>query len=48
MGRATRTHANCRLGMMGNLSFFLGGKTAEDGHRWCPNFRAVRAVINLW
>jgi hypothetical protein len=20
--------------MMGNLSFFLGGKTAEDEHRW--------------
>jgi hypothetical protein len=27
--------------MMGNLSFFLGGKTAEDGHRWSPNLGAV-------
>ncbi|KAJ0130531.1 Uncharacterized protein HZ326_26364, partial [Fusarium oxysporum f. sp. albedinis] len=29
----------------GNLSFFLGGKTAEDGHRWSLNLRAVRAAI---
>ncbi|EWZ28157.1 hypothetical protein FOZG_18121 [Fusarium oxysporum Fo47] len=28
--------------MIGNLSFFLGGKTAEDGHRWSPNLEAVR------
>ncbi|RKK43701.1 hypothetical protein BFJ69_g18356 [Fusarium oxysporum] len=33
--------------MMGNLSFFLGGKTAEDGHRWSPNLRAVRAAIKF-
>ncbi|EXA29409.1 hypothetical protein FOVG_19092 [Fusarium oxysporum f. sp. pisi HDV247] len=32
--------------MMGNLSFFLGGKTAEDGHTWRPNLAAVRAAIN--
>ncbi|EXA32105.1 hypothetical protein FOVG_16682 [Fusarium oxysporum f. sp. pisi HDV247] len=32
--------------MMGNLSFFLGGKTAEDGHKWRPNLAAVRAAIN--
>ncbi|KAI8401517.1 hypothetical protein FOFC_18386, partial [Fusarium oxysporum] len=28
--------------ILGNLSFFLGGKTAEEGHRWSPNLRAVR------
>ncbi|KAJ0127700.1 Uncharacterized protein HZ326_23018 [Fusarium oxysporum f. sp. albedinis] len=33
--------------MIGNLSFFLGGKTAEDGHRWSPNLRAVRAAIKF-
>ncbi|RKL16970.1 hypothetical protein BFJ72_g15309, partial [Fusarium proliferatum] len=33
--------------MMGNLSFFLKGKTAEDGHRWSPNLRAVRAAIKF-
>ncbi|RKK26968.1 hypothetical protein BFJ66_g16877 [Fusarium oxysporum f. sp. cepae] len=33
--------------MIGNLSFFLGGKTAEDGHRWSPNLGAVRAVIKF-
>ncbi|KAL9570493.1 hypothetical protein ACKAV7_005381, partial [Fusarium commune] len=33
--------------MMGNLSFFLGGKTADDGHRWSPNLRAVRAAIKF-
>ncbi|KAG7000626.1 hypothetical protein FOFC_03578 [Fusarium oxysporum] len=33
--------------MMGNLSFFLGDKTAEEGHRWSPNLRAVRAAIKF-
>ncbi|KAF4334758.1 endonuclease exonuclease phosphatase [Fusarium beomiforme] len=33
--------------MMGNLSFFPGGKTAEDGHRWSPNSTAVRAAIKF-
>jgi hypothetical protein len=33
--------------MMGNLSFFLGGKTAEDGHKWRPNLAAVRAAIKF-
>jgi hypothetical protein len=33
--------------MIGNLSFFLGGKTAEDGHRWNPNLGAVRAAIKF-
>jgi hypothetical protein len=33
--------------MMGNLSFFPGGKTVEDGHRWSPNLRAVRAAIKF-
>ncbi|KAL9561263.1 hypothetical protein ACKAV7_014618 [Fusarium commune] len=33
--------------MIGNLSFFLGGKTAEDGHRWSPNLGAVQAVIRF-
>ncbi|KNB06199.1 hypothetical protein FOXG_06987 [Fusarium oxysporum f. sp. lycopersici 4287] len=32
--------------MIGNLPFFLGGKTAEDGHRWSPNLGAVRATSN--
>lgn len=31
--------------MMGNLSFFLGGKTVEDGHKWSSNLGAVRAPI---
>jgi hypothetical protein len=38
---------NVDQGMMGNLSFFLGGKTAEDGHKWSPNLGAVRAAIKF-
>ncbi|KAJ0130945.1 Uncharacterized protein HZ326_25951, partial [Fusarium oxysporum f. sp. albedinis] len=26
--------------MMGNLSFFLGGKSASDGAKWRPNLEA--------
>ncbi|RYC78634.1 hypothetical protein BFJ63_vAg18491 [Fusarium oxysporum f. sp. narcissi] len=33
--------------MIGNLSFFLGGKTADDGHRWSPDLGAVRAAIEF-
>jgi hypothetical protein len=33
--------------IIGNQSFFLGGKTAEDGHRWSPNLGAVRAAIKF-
>ena len=33
--------------MMGNLSFFLGGKAASDGTEWAPNLRAVRAAIRF-
>ncbi|RKK08347.1 hypothetical protein BFJ68_g17485 [Fusarium oxysporum] len=33
--------------IIGNLSFFLGGKRAEDGHRWSPNLGAVRAAIKF-
>jgi hypothetical protein len=32
---------------MGNLSFFLGGKSALDGPRWSPNLQAVRATIKF-
>ncbi|KAJ0129356.1 hypothetical protein HZ326_27178 [Fusarium oxysporum f. sp. albedinis] len=38
---------NVDQGMIGNLSFFLGGKTAEDGHKWSPNLAAVRAAIKF-
>ncbi|EXK78355.1 hypothetical protein FOQG_16955 [Fusarium oxysporum f. sp. raphani 54005] len=34
-------------GMMGNLSFFLGGKSASDGPKWAPNLEAVRAAIKF-
>lgn len=33
--------------MMGNLSFFLGGKSASDGPKWAPNLEAVRAAIKF-
>jgi hypothetical protein len=33
--------------MMGNLSFFLGGKAASDGPKWTPNLQAVRAAIKF-
>ncbi|ENH63563.1 hypothetical protein FOC1_g10000043 [Fusarium oxysporum f. sp. cubense race 1] len=26
--------------MIGNLSFFLGGKSASDGTKWRPNLEA--------
>jgi hypothetical protein len=32
---------------IGNLPFFLGGKTAEKGHRWSPNLGAVRIAIKF-
>lgn len=32
---------------MGDLSFFLGGKTAADGDKWRPNLQAVRAAIKF-
>ena len=32
---------------MGNLSFFLGGKSASDGDKWAPNIQAVRATIKF-
>jgi ribonuclease HI len=34
-------------GMMGNLSFFLGGKSASDGPKWAPNLEAVRAAVKF-
>ncbi|KAJ3454423.1 hypothetical protein MRS44_018317 [Fusarium solani] len=34
-------------GMMGNLSFFLGGKSAADGSKWAPNLEAVRAAVRF-
>jgi hypothetical protein len=34
-------------GMMSNLSFFLGGKSASDGLEWAPNLEGVRAVIKF-
>jgi hypothetical protein len=33
--------------MIGNLSFFLGGKTAEEGRKWRPNLVVVRAAIKF-
>ncbi|KAM5529845.1 reverse transcriptase [Fusarium oxysporum f. sp. phaseoli] len=33
--------------MMGNLSFFLGGKSASDVPKWTPNQEAVRAAIKF-
>ena len=33
--------------MMGNVSFFLGGKAAADGPKWAPNLQAVRAAIRF-
>jgi hypothetical protein len=32
---------------IGNLSFFLGGKSASDGPKWSPNLQAVRATIKF-
>ncbi|KAJ4182449.1 hypothetical protein NW759_17756 [Fusarium solani] len=33
--------------MLGNLSFFLGGKSASDGPKWAPNLEAVRAAVKF-
>ncbi|KAJ3455074.1 hypothetical protein MRS44_013674 [Fusarium solani] len=33
--------------MMGNLSFFLGGKSTSDGQKWAPNLQAVRATVKF-
>nr|CEG03942.1 unnamed protein product [Fusarium acuminatum CS5907] len=33
--------------MMGNLSFFLGGKSVSDGAKWRPNLEAVRATVKF-
>ncbi|KAJ3454196.1 hypothetical protein MRS44_018090 [Fusarium solani] len=33
--------------MMGNLSYFLGGKSASDGPKWTPNLKAVRAAVKF-
>jgi ribonuclease HI len=33
--------------MMGNLSFFLGGKSVSDGAKWRPNLEAVRAAVKF-
>ncbi|RKK10846.1 hypothetical protein BFJ65_g14842 [Fusarium oxysporum f. sp. cepae] len=33
--------------MMGNLSFFLGGKSASDGAKWRPNLEVVRATVKF-
>jgi hypothetical protein len=33
--------------MVGNLSFFLGGKSASDGPKWTPNLEAVRAAVKF-
>jgi hypothetical protein len=33
--------------MMGNLSFFLGGKSAPDGPKWAPNLEAVQAAVRF-
>jgi hypothetical protein len=32
---------------MGEVSFFLGGKTASGGQKWAPNLQAVRAAIKF-
>jgi hypothetical protein len=32
---------------IGNLSFFLGGKSASDGPKWSPNLQAVRVTIKF-
>ena len=37
----------CSQTKMGNLSFFLGGKSASDGDKWAPNIQAVRATIKF-
>ncbi|KAJ3455686.1 hypothetical protein MRS44_017168 [Fusarium solani] len=36
-----------RQNMMGNLSFFLGGKSTSDGQKWAPNLQAVRATVKF-
>ena len=37
----------CSRTKIGNLSFFLGGKTASDDDRWQPDMRAVHATIKF-
>jgi ribonuclease HI len=44
--RSTRTRL-VGQNMVGNLSFFLGGKSASDGPKWTPNLEAVRAAIKF-
>ncbi|KAK4065820.1 hypothetical protein Purlil1_14013 [Purpureocillium lilacinum] len=37
----------CSRTKIGNLSFFMGGKTASDDDRWQPDMRAVHATIKF-
>lgn len=37
----------CTETQRGNLSFYLGGKSALDGPKWKPNMAAVRATIRF-
>lgn len=37
----------CERTKMGDLSFFLGGKSMSDGEKWKPNMSAVRATIKF-
>ncbi|KAM3502786.1 hypothetical protein MY11210_008956 [Beauveria gryllotalpidicola] len=37
----------CSVSLMGNLSFFLGGKAASDGDKWTPNIEAVKATVQF-
>lgn len=32
---------------MGNLAYFLGGKTARDGKDWMPDMQALKATIKF-
>ncbi|KID81406.1 hypothetical protein MGU_11230 [Metarhizium guizhouense ARSEF 977] len=37
----------CNRAKIGNLSFFLGGKSASDGEGWEPNLAAIRTTIKF-
>ena len=42
-----RNDTQCTDIYRGNISFYLGGKTAMDDDNWAPNMDAVRATIRF-
>ena len=45
--RERRGIVGCNRSKIGNLSYFLGGKTRFDGEEWKPDMKAIRATIRF-